>query len=577
MHTPSAALAWQLWHRHRNRLVTIVGLLLGFALVYPKLCALAGFNLNSPDAADELGGKLVSSGGITLSVERVLRFFYYMFLAGGPASAMVVSLLYVVWMFVFAELDPSTKDIMKFPGRLFTLPVSTSFLFWWLFLAGLTSVAALYASWVYFVQLPHLDIFGVYQNCFGCMTLLALGQGIVWALAAWPLTRMFLLMVVLFGYLFAPAWSLVVPSSLVLPPLFVLGAILARAGLQKMRHGQWQGWNWNWPFATMASRAELRGPKRFASTAQAQLWFEWRRSARRLCFCAAVFAVLPLATLLLARVGFGRPLQDDTMHAFAVSLVAMPLFLHFCFAISPAKTDLPFLMIRPVTNGQMMMARLKAAGISTVFSWVAALAALCAMPWLGNFHPAEQAMFPPPPFRLITLVFGNNTLGIHGAMFPPPPFRLITLIGSMLLAWRLIAVNLCCTWSGKRWLNGVPTLLFLVAYLSVFLLSILSRNSVFWDPFRRVLPTLLACLIAVKFLLAFLAFRLSLRRRLLAPSALVGYLIVWLLLAASLLIPAAILFHGNPWFVTSAMGIVLLTPLARIGFCPITLSWNRHA
>jgi hypothetical protein len=554
MHSPSAALAWQLWHRHRNRLLAIVALLLGFALVYPKLCALAGFNLNSPDAADELGGKLVSSGNTALSVERVIQLFYYLFLVGGPASTMIVSLLYVVWMFVFAELDPSTKDIMKFPGRLFTLPISTSFLFWWLFLAGLASVAALYLSWVYFVRLPHLDIFGIYQNCFGCLTLLALAQGIVWALACWPLTRMLILMLVLFGYLFAPAWSLVVKSSYVLPPLFVLGAVLARAGLQKMRHGQWQGWTWTSRISKIASRSELRGPKRFASPAQAQLWFEWRRFARRLCFCAAAAAIGPVVTFLLARVGFGRPLQDEnSLRALAVLLIAMPLFLHFLFGISPAKTDLPFLMIRPVTNGQMMMATLKAAGISTVFSWLVALAALCAMPLLGDFHHVEQTTF------------------------PPPQWWAFTLLGSMLLTWRLMAVNLCCTWSGKKWLNGVPTLLFLVAYLSVFLLSILSRNSAFWDPFRRVLPVLLACLIAVKFLLAFLGFRFSLQRRLLAPSELVCYLTVWVLLIAILLIPAAILFHHEPWFAILPMGIVLLTPLARIGFCPIALGWNRHA
>jgi hypothetical protein len=552
MHTPSAALAWQLWRRHRVRLMGIVGLLLGFALVYPKLCALAGFNLNSPDAADELGGKLVSPGGMTLSVERVIRIFYYMFLTGGPALAMILSLLYVVWMFVFAELDPGAKDIMKFPGRLFTLPVSTSFLFWWLFLAGLASVAALYASWVYFVRIPHLDLFGIYQNCFACMTLLALAQGIVWALACWPLTRMFLLTLVLFGYLFAPAWSLVVKSSLVLPPLFVLGAVLARAGLQKMRHGQWQGWTWTSPLARIASRAELRGPKRFASPAQAQLWFEWRRFARRLCFCAAGAAMGLVATFLLARVGFGRPLQDATMRAFAVLLIAMPLFLHFCFGISPARTDFPFLMIRPATNGQMMMATLKAAAISTVFSWAVALAALCAMPLLGDFHRVEQTTF------------------------PPPQWWTFILLGSMLLTWRLIAVNLCCTWSGKKWFNGVPTLWFLAAYLGVFSLFILSRNSAFWDPFCRILPVLLACLIGVKFLLAFLAFRLSLQRRLLASSALVAYLIVWVLLAAVLLIPAAILFHDKPLFAPSAMGILLLTPLARIGFCPIALAWNRH-
>jgi hypothetical protein len=32
MHTPAAALAWELWCRHRKRVLIIIGLVLGFAL-----------------------------------------------------------------------------------------------------------------------------------------------------------------------------------------------------------------------------------------------------------------------------------------------------------------------------------------------------------------------------------------------------------------------------------------------------------------------------------------------------------------------------------------------------------------
>jgi ABC-2 type transport system ATP-binding protein len=50
-----------------------------------------------------------------------------------------------------------------------------------------------------------------------------------------------------------------------------------------------------------------------------------------------------------------------------------------------------------------------------------------------------------------------------------------------------------------------------------------------------------------------------------------------LVLAATLLIPTLILFHDKDWILPACLGIVLLTPLARIGLCPITLAWNRHA
>ena len=62
MHTPAAALAWELWRRHRLRLIVIVGFLLFFALLYPTLCTLAGFNPGSPDALDEIGQKVWAHG-----------------------------------------------------------------------------------------------------------------------------------------------------------------------------------------------------------------------------------------------------------------------------------------------------------------------------------------------------------------------------------------------------------------------------------------------------------------------------------------------------------------------------------
>ena len=77
--------------------------------------------------------------------------------------------------------------------------------------------------------------------------------------------------------------------------------------------------------------------------------------------------------------------------------------------------------------------------------------------------------------------------------------------------------------------------------------------------------------------MAFLSFRLSLKRRLLAPSALVAYLVVWGLLAASLL--AILFFVARPpreLILPASLGIVLLVPLARVGFCPLALARSRH-
>ena len=457
-------------------------------------------------------------------------------------------------MFTFTEFHPGTRDPMTFPARLFTLPVSTPFLFWWLFLSGMTAVVVLYCGWVYWVPQPQVDIFHTYRNCFGWMTLLALAQGIVWALAAWPTLRMVVLMALLFCFLGSPAQREFFESPYVLPPLFLLGMALAAAGLQKTRHGQWQGWAWPGPFAGWVGREEMRGPKRFTSPAQAQLWFEWRRFARRLSFYAAGLALVPVAFHLVVRfvAGWG-PMQPYTVLGFGIFLLFILPALHFCFAVAPPQTDLPFVMNRPLSNGGMMTAALKAAGIGALVSGVAVLAALWVLQWLGVFPPEDDVA---------------SALTQH---------RMIIVLGLMILSWRLIAVSLGFTWSGKQWLAKMPVWLMITAYLGGMILAMISQDDATWESFWRLVPGPLVCLVAAKFLLAFLAFRVSLKRGLLAPSALRAYLAVWALLAAALLVAAAILFHDRPGFLCLSLSVILLTPLARIGFCPTALGWNRHA
>src|SRR5580700_7623757 len=109
MHSPSVALGWEIWRRHRSRLIGIVGMLLGFALIYPKLCALAGFNPAASDGVDEFAKKLVSVTQGGPSIHLVLHALSLMFLVGGPATVMVLSLLCIVWMFTFLEFRPDAK------------------------------------------------------------------------------------------------------------------------------------------------------------------------------------------------------------------------------------------------------------------------------------------------------------------------------------------------------------------------------------------------------------------------------------------------------------------------------------
>jgi hypothetical protein len=463
-------------------------------------------------------------------------------------------------MFTFLEFNPNSKNPVTFPTRLFTLPISTGFLFSWLFLSGLGAVFVLFESWIHFVPLPYVDVFGGYQKCLFWMTLLVLAQAITWSLSAWPNVRLLVLAALLVCFLGSPAWLGMFKSPIVLPTFLLLGAVLARAGLQKMRRGEWQGCSWRWPLPAMLNRGATRNLKRFTSPSLAQLWFEWRQFARTLCLYVFALTVIPVVLHLLARVVFGHPLQGSTLLGFTLCLIGIPVVTHSLAAASQGRDEQSFLMKLPLTSGEMTMALLKAAAISTALSWVFALASLGAMPMLGDFNWVLQS-------------FADNHR-CRGAI----------LFGLIFLTWRSFVANLCFARSGNRWLVDIPILMVVAVCVGAITLAPLKSNDFNWSMARRFVsfvPSLLACLVAVKLLLAFVGFRVSLKRRLIAPSAVVGYLAVWILLVAALLTLVLTLVRPSkgwdlPWNLPLSLGVVLVVPLARIAFCPIALAHSRH-
>jgi hypothetical protein len=519
----------------------------GFAFIYPKLCALAGVDLRNSEDLVSFAGHFKNGNGPPLLW--VIRLLYFLFLAGGPVVAMFLSLLCLTWMFTFVEFHPNAKNPVRFPERLFTLPLSTSFLFTLLFGGGVAALALLFGCWHLFVPLPRVVHYGTYEKCFCWLTLLAVAQGITWALAAWPNTRLCLLMTVLFAFLFSPAWEGFFALPIVMPTLFLLGAVLARVGLDKMRHGQWQGWTWPRPIQTLLARAPLRGPKHFASPAQAQLWFEWRRFARPLSIALAAFALVPVFLLLLVRRVFGfGPVDNATLVSFALILAVMPPAIYFCFTSVPALNDQSFPMLRPQTNGQMVLATLKTAAVGTALSWVAVLVAASALSFLGDWK-ADVAL----------------SLGQ----------RVAVVLCLVFLTWRMVPAELCFVLSGRRWMAHVPWLKLIGIWVGAVFLNLEAANLEWFIP---LIPWALALLLALKFLLAGLSFRLSLRRRLIAPSAALNYLAVWaLLVAASLALVVSLFYTTQNLILPLSLGVVLLVPLARVGFAPLALAQSRHA
>src|SRR5450432_3058034 len=102
MNSPSAALTWEIWRRHRKCLLTAAFLILGFALVYTRLCALIGLNLDSPNALDNIAEHVPMHGGRP----DFPRLMAMMVLACAPVACMIMTLFYLVWVFTLTEVNP---------------------------------------------------------------------------------------------------------------------------------------------------------------------------------------------------------------------------------------------------------------------------------------------------------------------------------------------------------------------------------------------------------------------------------------------------------------------------------------
>ena len=574
MNSPAAALIWEIWARNRKRLVTILAILLGFVMIHPWLCAWAGLNLGGRDTLDDILRVATSPDYVNPTFEKLIETSALLFLVWSPLAAMTVSLLALVWIFTFVEFQPKSKSLRAFPMRVFTLPVSTTFLWFSLMSVGMASLALLYLGWTSLVHLPQLaGIFGSLMDCLGWLTFLALTQAIFWSLSGWPKTRALVLMAVLFNFLVFPgsplpfAVSLDPYRTLILITLLSISGVLGYFGLARMRHGRWQAsaWKFTWPSLATARSEASHQPAPFSSANRAQFWFEWRSSAAPLLFCVTGMAgVLPAAAAILAMFG---GLADDSALPLGLLLIALPPFSFQLYGLTGGRTVPVFNVVRPVTSGGMVMVKLKAVALGAVLSWVVVLAALCVFPFLGDLSGLLQ--------HHVVLA---QSLSQLRPLFP------IILPGIIFATWGLAAGNLCFGMAGKSWPSKIFGITFLVAMVGGTALLWLGQEPEARQSMLRAIPGVLVCLVVAKLFLACWAFRVALHRNLLARAAMMKYLTVWTTFATIFIVPTILVLRhelSHEQVSTRALfslscAILLMMPLARIAFAPIALSLGRH-
>jgi hypothetical protein len=216
----------------------------------------------------------------------------------------------------------------------------------------------------------------------------------------------------------------------------------------------------------------------------------------------------------------------------------------------------PFLAIRPLTSGDFVVSRLKAACLSALLCWLVTFAMLAVVPLLGNVTPLLESI----------------PSGV-AAQHRVPVFALAAF-GLVFLSWRFVAADLWLVRAPKSWQQKIAVIKLYAALGLIGLLCFL--NALFESTVQPILSAIFAALIVVKLILAQWAFRAARRKQLLSRAAVLSYLVIWLVITGALVTPTLILFHNEKWILPAALGLVLLVPLARIGYAPIALGYARH-
>jgi hypothetical protein len=541
MHSPTLALTWQLWGRHRWGLAAVFGYCLTTAVVFNALPA---------------GSLEVRHGGL-MSIQ------------------FVIALIYVAAVFAYGfESWLETRE-SGFPSRLFTLPVRTSVLMGWPMLQGMATVALLWLAWARFVLWPsgiEVPLGSTALHAAACVAVL---QALLWSPFGLPWVRVVLALVLLPLLAVAPQLgaALGVRESMLFgldAALIPLAALTAFAAVSRARHGEAP----DWLGLLRRPRALTRRPWRrlapFASAARAQLWFEGRRCLLTFPLIVAAFSVLHLTVTL----GVERPPAEPGRRLLlALNFVIFPLivapFLGCFLGLAGTAAGNPyslssFTATRPVRGTFLVAAKLQVAALGTLAAWVVVL--LAASIWFAASDSFEKLLH-----------VWRGLVQNHGPWRAAATAALVT-VALPLLTWRLLVDQLWIGLAGRAWIHRGS----LVAYglgltLVVMLLGWWANNAEDAGRLWLALPWWAGGAALLKLLAAAGVLRALLRRDLIGRPALAKRLAVWLLAVAGLFVLACAALPPDAAPVSLlASGAVLFVPLVRLSAAPLALAWNRH-
>jgi len=360
----------------------------------------------------------------------------------------------------------------------------------------------------------------------------------------------------------AAEWVVLAITAPQIPIAYAVG----RVAVARARRGVVPDWEVK-ALALLPSGVGRKAEKRrHWSAANAQGWYEWRRNGKSLPVWVAI--ILPLELLILGVAGTSTSLVLIVLLGALVTPVIVGTFSALSVSkMGESASDVyglaPFIAARPLTDAELLAAKLRMTIRSTFAAWALVLLAVpIAVYWSGTWPTL--------------LDWSRNvaaTIGVTRAIV----LLVVLVAGMMLSTWRQLVQSLYFGLTGDALLikGSVFVSLVLASLLGPLVIWIVDnkRIGVVWS----AMPLILAMLVCAKMLAAgYVAARLV-RERPLSDRALFTGAVIWTTLVLAVF--GLLAWLGDtphiPRYLIMLVAI-LFVPLARLSAAPLAIARNRH-
>jgi hypothetical protein len=458
-----------------------------------------------------------------------------------------------------------------YPARRFTQPVTTAGLAWWPMLYGTVAMMILWLATRLFALWPSgIDVPTLWPALLAA-SLLAWTQALTWM--PYPLPGLRIIVTVFWlgtiDTIALVALQYKAHESLmlaILAPQIPLAYLAARFAVGRARRGEVPDWRGVFAWLTQITRVLSRRSEHFRSPASAQAWFEWRRHGRSLPAWVAI--LLPFELILLWAA------SDATSLVFTilVGVLLTPPFMASFAAATVSKSSAnagdaygvtPFIATRPLTNAELIAAKLKMAIWSTIAAW---LLVIVATPIALELSGTSAVVL--DRWRRLSEVVGAPRALV---------LFLLILSGCIASTWKQLVQSLYIGLTGRASLiqGSVFLVLGFFFLFGPFAEWIIDggRLGELWS----ALPLIFGILVSLKMIAAVWIILRLYHARLLSDRTLVIGAACWSVAVFALYGVLVWLLDTPhiPHYLLLLLAILAI-PLARLSAAPLALAWNRH-